>query len=197
MCLHRARVGRPGWLRVRVRDPGDDRRWHLDERRRVRRRLLAAARAGARGDRGGHGLAYARGARPLVPPLAARSTDRSSFARSCGSRPRPPDEIKAAVQELNAQRKAAQPTNRRTFGSVFKNPDHELGAGRMLEACGLKGHPHRRRADLPEARELHRERGGRPHARTRSRSWPRRAGGRASSTASTSCTRSSSSATST
>ncbi len=54
--------------------------------------------------------------------------------------PRPPDEIKAAVRELNAQRKAAQPTNRRTFGSVFKNPDHELSAGRMLEACGLKGH---------------------------------------------------------
>jgi UDP-N-acetylmuramate dehydrogenase len=23
---------------------------------------------------------------------------------------------------------------------VFKNPDHELSAGRMLEACGLKGH---------------------------------------------------------
>ncbi|MDX6454034.1 MAG: UDP-N-acetylmuramate dehydrogenase, partial [Gaiellaceae bacterium] len=36
--------------------------------------------------------------------------------------------------------KAAQPTNRRTFGSVFKNPEHELTAGRMLEACGLKGH---------------------------------------------------------
>jgi UDP-N-acetylmuramate dehydrogenase len=55
-------------------------------------------------------------------------------------RPRPPEEIKAVVRDLNAQRKAAQPTNRRTFGSVFKNPDHELSAGRMLEACGLKGH---------------------------------------------------------
>jgi UDP-N-acetylmuramate dehydrogenase len=54
--------------------------------------------------------------------------------------PRPPDEIKAAVRALNAQRKAAQPTNRRTFGSVFKNPEHELSAGRMLEACDLKGH---------------------------------------------------------
>jgi UDP-N-acetylenolpyruvoylglucosamine reductase len=51
-----------------------------------------------------------------------------------------PDEIKAKIRELNTQRKAAQPTNRRTFGSVFKNPDHELSAGRMLEACGLKGH---------------------------------------------------------
>ena len=53
--------------------------------------------------------------------------------------PRPPAEIKASVRDLNARRKAAQPTNRRTFGSVFKNPDHELSAGRMLEACGLKG----------------------------------------------------------
>jgi UDP-N-acetylenolpyruvoylglucosamine reductase len=54
--------------------------------------------------------------------------------------PRPADEIKAKVSELQALRKAAQPTNKRTFGSVFKNPEHELSAGRMLEACGLKGH---------------------------------------------------------
>ncbi|MGH3131078.1 MAG: UDP-N-acetylmuramate dehydrogenase [Gaiellaceae bacterium] len=54
--------------------------------------------------------------------------------------PRPEAEIRATVAELQAQRKAAQPTNRRTFGSVFKNPEHELTAGRMLEACGLKGH---------------------------------------------------------
>lgn len=54
--------------------------------------------------------------------------------------PRPVEEIKETVRTLIAQRKATQPTNKRTFGSVFKNPDHELGAGRMLEACGLKGH---------------------------------------------------------
>jgi UDP-N-acetylmuramate dehydrogenase len=54
--------------------------------------------------------------------------------------PRPLEEIKATVAELQALRKAAQPTNKRTFGSVFKNPEHELSAGRMLEACGLKGH---------------------------------------------------------
>ena len=53
--------------------------------------------------------------------------------------PRAVEEIKAKVAELQAQRKAAQPTNKRTFGSVFKNPDHELSAGRMLEACGLRG----------------------------------------------------------
>ena len=54
--------------------------------------------------------------------------------------PRPVEEIKATIADMQAQRKAAQPTNKRTFGSVFKNPDHELSAGRMLEACGLKGH---------------------------------------------------------
>ncbi len=54
--------------------------------------------------------------------------------------PRPRDAIKATVAELVAQRKATQPTNKRTFGSVFKNPPGEHGAGRMLELCGLKGH---------------------------------------------------------
>ena len=53
---------------------------------------------------------------------------------------RSPAEIKATVAELVAQRKATQPTNKRTFGSVFKNPPGEIGAGRMLELCGLKGH---------------------------------------------------------
>jgi UDP-N-acetylmuramate dehydrogenase len=48
-------------------------------------------------------------------------------------------EIKEIVSEMQKRRKEAQPTNRRTFGSVFKNPEHELSAGRMLEACGLRG----------------------------------------------------------
>ena len=54
--------------------------------------------------------------------------------------PRPVEEIKTEVAELVARRKATQPTNKRTFGSVFKNPPGALGAGRMLELCGLKGH---------------------------------------------------------
>jgi len=54
--------------------------------------------------------------------------------------PRPLDEIKQIVAGMQEQRKDAQPTNKRTFGSVFKNPEHELSAGRMLEACGLRGH---------------------------------------------------------
>jgi UDP-N-acetylenolpyruvoylglucosamine reductase len=54
--------------------------------------------------------------------------------------PRPLADIKKTVSEMQSRRKAAQPTNKRTFGSVFKNPEHELTAGRLLEACGLRGY---------------------------------------------------------
>ncbi len=54
---------------------------------------------------------------------------------------RPVEEIKARVAEMQARRKTAQPTNKRTFGSVFANPEgHDLTAGKMLEACGLRGY---------------------------------------------------------
>jgi UDP-N-acetylmuramate dehydrogenase len=54
--------------------------------------------------------------------------------------PRDPGAVKAKVQELLTQRKSTQPTNKRTFGSVFKNPPGDRGAGRLIEECGLKGH---------------------------------------------------------
>ncbi len=54
--------------------------------------------------------------------------------------PSSPDEVKALTAELLARRKASQPTNKRTFGSVFKNPDGSPGAGRMIEECELKGY---------------------------------------------------------
>jgi UDP-N-acetylmuramate dehydrogenase len=92
-------------------------------------------------------VATAEGAGWLTPGELGLSYRRSALRHGqvvvqveLGLQPREPDAIKVEVRELNARRKAAQPTNRRTFGSVFKNPEHELTAGRMLEACGLKGH---------------------------------------------------------
>jgi UDP-N-acetylenolpyruvoylglucosamine reductase len=89
----------------------------------------------------------AEGARRLSPAQLGLSYRRSGLRRGqvvAAARfrleQRDQAEIKATVAEMQAMRKAAQPTNRRTFGSVFKNPEHELSAGRMLEACGLRGH---------------------------------------------------------
>jgi UDP-N-acetylenolpyruvoylglucosamine reductase len=94
-------------------------------------RALVVTSAGAQWfDVSGLGLAYRHSDLPenaVVAAVEYRLT------------PRPPEEIKETVRELVARRKATQPTNKRTFGSVFKNPDHELGAGRLLESCGLKG----------------------------------------------------------
>jgi UDP-N-acetylmuramate dehydrogenase len=76
-------------------------------------------------------LAYRHSA--LIPGQVVAQVEFRLVARDTG-------DIRRTVAELLEQRKATQPTNKRTFGSVFKNPDHELGAGRMLEECGLKGH---------------------------------------------------------
>ena len=48
-------------------------------------------------------------------------------------------------------------------GSVFRNPpgDH---AARLIEACGLKGMTHRRRAGVGKARQFHRQPAARPRA---------------------------------
>jgi len=54
--------------------------------------------------------------------------------------PSSPEAVKAKAGELLAARKASQPTNKRTFGSVFKNPPGTAGAGRLIEESGLKGY---------------------------------------------------------
>jgi UDP-N-acetylenolpyruvoylglucosamine reductase len=54
-------------------------------------------------------------------------------------RPGDPEAIRATVADMQRRRREAQPAKVRTFGSVWKNPGGELSAGRMLEACGLKG----------------------------------------------------------
>ena len=86
-------------------------------------------------------LPDARGARALVPALEPAPRPGRRRRPSCACAPRDPVEIKAEVRELNARRKAAQPTNRRTFGSVFKNPEHELT--RRADARGVRPKGHR------------------------------------------------------
>jgi UDP-N-acetylenolpyruvoylglucosamine reductase len=55
-------------------------------------------------------------------------------------RPDDSERIRATVADMQRRRREAQPAKVRTFGSVWKNPEGELSAGRMLEECGLKGY---------------------------------------------------------
>jgi UDP-N-acetylmuramate dehydrogenase len=139
VCLHRARAAGLGGLEFACAIPG-------------------TAGGGVRMNAGAYGsdwaavleralVVSAHGSGGLTPAelgLAYRHSDLRSgqvVARvEYRLAPRPPAEIKATVAELVALRKQTQPTNKRTFGSVFKNPPGETGAGRLLELCGLKGH---------------------------------------------------------
>ena len=47
-------------------------------------------------------------------------------------------EIEAAVSDLRDRRKSREPHGVPNAGSIFKNPPNEF-AGRLIEACGLKG----------------------------------------------------------
>ncbi|HET7172441.1 MAG TPA: UDP-N-acetylmuramate dehydrogenase [Gaiellales bacterium] len=54
--------------------------------------------------------------------------------------PDDPERIRLTVADMQRRRREAQPAKVRTFGSVWKNPDPGLTAGRLLEECGLKGY---------------------------------------------------------
>jgi UDP-N-acetylenolpyruvoylglucosamine reductase len=139
VCLHRARSAGLGGFEFACAIPGTagggvrmnagayGRDWALV----VRRALVASAEGSSWKTPEELGLSYRHS-----DLRAGEVVARVEFALE----PRPAAEIKARVADLVAQRKATQPTNKRTFGSVFKNPEHELGAGRMLEQCGLKGY---------------------------------------------------------
>jgi UDP-N-acetylenolpyruvoylglucosamine reductase len=64
---------------------------------------------------------------------------RASFALA----PADPQAVKSTLADLRAERKAAQPSGIKTFGSTFKNPDDERAqgrtAGQLLDAAGCRG----------------------------------------------------------
>jgi UDP-N-acetylenolpyruvoylglucosamine reductase len=139
VCLHRARAAELGGIEFACAIPGtagggvwmNAGAYGGDIAGILERALVVSSRGESWRTPAELGLEYRRSA--LEPgEVVARAEFRLA--------PRPAEEIRATVADMQARRKAAQPTNRRTFGSVFKNPDHELTAGRMLEACGLRGH---------------------------------------------------------
>jgi UDP-N-acetylenolpyruvoylglucosamine reductase len=54
-----------------------------------------------------------------------------------------PDSVKATLAEMRSQRRAAQPSGIKTFGSTFKNPDDPRAEGRsagvLLDEAGCRG----------------------------------------------------------
>jgi UDP-N-acetylmuramate dehydrogenase len=55
--------------------------------------------------------------------------------------PKSVDEIEAIYKKNLEDRKKHQPLQYASFGSVFKNPDSNLGsAGKLIESLGLKGY---------------------------------------------------------
>lgn len=138
VCLHRARAAELGGIEFVCAIPGTvgGAVWmnagaYGGDLAGVLERALVADAEGTRWLTPGElGLRYrASGLRP--GQVVARAELRLA--------PRPLAEIKETVAAMQARRKEAQPTNKRTFGSVFKNPEHELTAGRMLDACSLRG----------------------------------------------------------
>ena len=62
---------------------------------------------------------------------------------SFGLAPAEPADVKRTLAEMRAQRRAAQPSGIKTFGSTFKNPDDPRAegrsAGQLLDAAGCRG----------------------------------------------------------
>jgi UDP-N-acetylmuramate dehydrogenase len=138
VCLHRARSAGLGGFEFACAIPGTtgggvrmnagayDGDWA-----RILERALVVDEEGARWlDSQALGLSYRQSR--LRPGQVVAKVELKLFSR-------PVEEIRTKIAGFQRRRKEAQPTNKRTFGSVFKNPDHQLSAGRMLDACGLKG----------------------------------------------------------
>jgi UDP-N-acetylmuramate dehydrogenase len=56
--------------------------------------------------------------------------------------PDDPQAIQARYREVSRKRTQTQPLNKRSVGSIFKNPQPEVSAGYLIEQAGLKGTRH-------------------------------------------------------
>jgi UDP-N-acetylmuramate dehydrogenase len=139
VCLHRARAAGLGGFEFACAIPGtagggvrmNAGAYGSDWSKVLVRALVASAEGSAWLTQEEIGLSYRHSG--LLPGQVVARVE-------YGLQPGDPEAIKAVITELSARRKATQPTNKRTFGSVFENPPGELGAGSLLERCGLKGH---------------------------------------------------------
>ena len=144
VCLHRARAAGLGGFEFACAIPGtagggvwmNAGAYGSDWSAILARALVATA--------DGIGLADARRARPLVPAFGRSEHGQVVAAVEYRLAPRDPDEISAEVRELVARRKATQPTTKRTFGSVFKNPPGRARGRADARALRAQGLPHRR-----------------------------------------------------
>lgn len=76
----------------------------------------------------GHGEGLLDGSTLVISVVMKLGTDKNQ------------SEIRALVDEILTYRGGKQPLELPNCGSVFKNPENStLGAGRLIEACGLKG----------------------------------------------------------
>ena len=143
---------RPDRARVRAGDPGHRRRRGLGQRRRARgrRRGRSSSPRASSPAMATESIAGRRRPRARLPrqPVQGRGRCRGADVvdrRHLPTRARPtPSSIKERLDEIRRWRQAHQPLGLPSAGSVFRNPPGD-SAGRLIDAAGLEGHPHRRR----------------------------------------------------
>ena len=69
---------------------------------------------------------------------SGRLRDHVLVAASFNVFPGDPAAIRDQIRRVQRHRRETQPIDRRSLGSTFKNPPHDA-AGRLIDACGLKG----------------------------------------------------------
>ena len=120
-------------------------------------------------DAGGARWLHERGARPLLPPLGPRPGPGRRARSSSGSTPRPREEIKATVAEMQAQRKDDAADEQAHVRQRLQEPGPRARRGADDRALRAEGSPIGGALISPRHGELHRERRRGDRGATRSR----------------------------